>query len=247
MRPLSILTVRQLVVRIRYGNLAALERRRWELAERWLRGTGIEVGALHNPLRIPPTAGVAYVDRMDAVQLRTHYPELADKSLVPVDIIDDGERLGTLASESQDFVVGNHFLEHCENPIGVLEAWMRVLRPGGVAYVTVPDMRFTFDYKRPETPWAHLLTDRRDGGAGSRQEHYREWAERVEKLTGEKAACRAKALLSMRYSIHFHVWTSTSLQAFVERCVDELNLGFNLRACVRNGVETIVVLEKHRD
>ena len=36
---------------------------------------------------------------------------------VPVGCIDDGERLGKIADASQDFVIANHFLEHCQDPI----------------------------------------------------------------------------------------------------------------------------------
>ena len=66
------------------------------LAAHYLRGHGIEIGALHNPLKVPRRAHVSYVDRMAVPDLRAHYPELAREKLVPVDIIGDGETLSTL-------------------------------------------------------------------------------------------------------------------------------------------------------
>ena len=244
MPPLSRLTVPLLYLRVRYGSLASLIRRREDLARRWLTGNGIEVGALHKPLPVPAGVGVSYVDRMSTAELHGHYPEIPVMSLVPVDRVDDGERLETFGDSSQDFIIGNHLLEHCENPIGVLSAWMRVLKPGGIVYMAVPDKRFTFDSRRLSTDWPHLLADRHDGGISSRAGHYREWAEMVEGLIGSAAAVRAQALMAARYSIHFHVWTTTTLMAFLERCSHGLQLGFALREKVRNGAETLVVLQK---
>ena len=60
------------------------------MADTFLAGEGIEIGALHLPLRVPRAARVRYVDRMPVPELRQHYPELANENLVPVEIIDDG-------------------------------------------------------------------------------------------------------------------------------------------------------------
>ena len=111
---------------------------RAQLAAEFLRGGGVEIGALHQPMPVPPGAGVTYVDRMTVEDLRAHYPELAELPLTPVDVVDDGERLETFADESIDFLVANHFLEHCENPIGTIETHLRKLRPGGVAVLRGP-------------------------------------------------------------------------------------------------------------
>ena len=40
---------------------------------RFLRGTGIEIGALDFPLRVPPGAQVSYVDYLDGICLREAY------------------------------------------------------------------------------------------------------------------------------------------------------------------------------
>ena len=81
-------------------------------------GSGLEIGALQMPLRLPAGASVRYVDRFDVEELRSHYPELDDFELVAPDVIDDGEVLGTIPDESADFLIANHMIEHCEDPIG---------------------------------------------------------------------------------------------------------------------------------
>jgi hypothetical protein len=93
--------------------------------KRYLHGEGIEIGALHNPLEVPRSARVGYVDHLPVEELREHYPGLADEPLVEVDVVvdvvDDGERFSTIGDATQDFVIANHFLEQCEDPLGALD------------------------------------------------------------------------------------------------------------------------------
>ena len=77
------------------------------VANTYLSGTGIEVGALHNPLRVPDSAKGLYVDKLLVEGLRKHYPELNDVELVNVDIMADGERREMIGDETQDFVIAN--------------------------------------------------------------------------------------------------------------------------------------------
>src|SRR5438034_3915304 len=149
------------------------------LAPVYLKGRGLEIGALHNPLRVSSRAKVRYVDRLPVAGLRAQYPDLRDKKLVRVDVVDDGERLDTIGTATQDFVIANHFLEHCQDPIRTLDSFFRVLRPGGILYMAVPDKRFTFDRDRPVTPLAHLLRDHAEGPAWSRRGHYEEYVAHV--------------------------------------------------------------------
>jgi predicted SAM-dependent methyltransferase len=236
--------VRQLLARLVFGGVSPPRLRRQQLASRWLTGYGIEIGALYNPLAVSATSKVTYVDRMDVEGLRRHYPELSKESLIPVDIIDDGEFLTKFSDESQDFIIANHFLEHCENPIGAVATWLRVLRSDGIAYVAVPDKRFTFDYARPATTWQHVLRDWRKGFLWSREEHYREWAKLVENTPPREINARVQTLMKIGYSIHFHVWTSQTLQEFFHRCNTELSFPFTICEFVRNEREIIVVLKK---
>ena len=119
------------------AGLGVLDRAR--LASVYLRGSGLEIGALHHPLPVPRSACVSYVDRMTVAELRKQYPDLPSNELVEPDLIDNGETLSKVPAVSQDFVIANHFLEHCQDPIGTLENFFRVLKLGGILYLTVPD------------------------------------------------------------------------------------------------------------
>lgn len=132
-----------------------------ELADRYLRGCGIEIGALHHPLPVPETARVRYVDRFSHEALVRLYPTIDEESIVAPAIIDDGFELASIPEASEDFVIANHVIEHAPNPLGTLERWCRVLRPGGVLFATAPLAEKCFDHSRPITPLVHLVEDRR--------------------------------------------------------------------------------------
>jgi SAM-dependent methyltransferase len=67
--------------------------------------------------------------------------------------------LSTIPSSKYDFVLASHVLEHVANPLCALREWERVLTPGGVLLVILPDKRATFDHRRPFTPFAHIEAD----------------------------------------------------------------------------------------
>jgi SAM-dependent methyltransferase len=221
-----------------------VRRARVRLAKRFLRGDGLEIGALHLPLPMPRGARVRYVDRMTKDALVREYPELEGHALVDVDVVDDGERLATVPDGSVDFVVANHFLEHTEDPIGTLEQHTRVLRPGGVLFLANPDPRVTFDVGRPLTTIEHLARDHRDGPEVSRDEHYEEWARLVERAPESDVPARRDALRDAAYSIHFHVWTPAVLAELVRHCAHEEGIPIELEALVPVRHEFIAVLRR---
>jgi predicted SAM-dependent methyltransferase len=246
-RVLGVLPPR-LARRVRTVHRAVLPDRvvsaRLRIAKRYLTGEGIEIGALHNPLPVPRATRVRYVDRLPVPDLRAHYPELEQEPLVDVDIIDDGERLETIGDSTQDFIVANHFLEHTQDPIGTLLNAYRVLRPGGVLYLAVPDKRHTFDVDRQLTPVEHLLRDHDEGPEVSRREHFEEWARLVDKVPAEEVPRRAQQLMEQDYSIHFHVWTQRELLELLLAVRKRFELDFDLELMERIEYEVVFVLRK---
>ena len=234
-------------LRRRVGALLSPEARRLNacrrrLARRYVRGEGIEIGALHQPLDVPRDASVRYVDRYDVDGLRGHYPELAALPLVPVDIVDDGERLPSLQDASLDFVIANHFIEHTQSPLATLRNHLRVLRPGGVLYLAVPDKRRTFDVDRDVTPLDHVLRDLNEGPDWSRAQHFHEWAQYVDRAPDVGA--HAAKLMQEDYSIHFHVWTPDAFTELLEHARDELAMPFAIEQLESNQHEFIAVLRR---
>ncbi len=217
---------------------------RRELATRYLHGSGLEIGALHRPLPLPPDATVRYVDRMDCAGLRSHYPELAAEPLVEVDIVDDGETLSSQPDSSVDFVIANHFIEHTQDPLGTLTNHLRVLRPEGIHYLAVPHRRRTFDADRPPTPLEHIVRDHRESPGWSRPIHQEEWARLVDKTPAAEVPARVQELEQSDYSIHFHVWTPREFRALLEYARTELRLPFAIETLRPNGHEFIAILRR---
>lgn len=240
----TILLSRKLIARFLFGALLGHSRKRKRIAYDWLSGNGIEIGALHNPLPTNHETNVTYVDRMGNEELVCQYSDLSDRVLAPVDIVDDGEFLLSIDDRSQDFVIANHILEHCINPIGALQTWLRVLKFGGIAYIAVPDKRFTFDYKRATTTWNHFLDDSRETDESSHEAHYIDWLKNVIKTPEKESEDALAHLLRIRYSIHFHTWTAITLRDFFRKC--QADLGFPISICEfeKNGSELITILKK---
>jgi SAM-dependent methyltransferase len=217
---------------------------RMRIANRYLSGDGIEIGALHNPLPVPRSARIRYVDRLPVSELRAHYPELEQEPLVHVDILDDGERLATIGDSTLDFVIGNHFLEHTQDPVGTLVNAFRVLRPKGVIYLAVPDKRHTFDSDRPVTEFEHVLRDFDEGPEVSRRDHFEEWARLVDRVPEDEVPRRAEQLMEQEYSIHFHVWTQREALELLTALRERLHLDFDIELMERIEYEVVFVLRK---
>lgn len=196
----------------------------------WLSGRGLEIGALHDPLPVPRGVSVSYVDRLPADELRRHYPELADRPLAPVSILGDACDLSSVADDSQDFVIANHLLEHLEDPLRGLREMTRVLRPGGLLYVALPDPRLSFDRARPVTTVEHILEEFRSGTESTRRAHYEQWVDLVEWRTGADRDARVRELMEMGYSIHFHVLRPETWLELLTVARRELGLALELVA-----------------
>lgn len=67
--------------------------------------------------------------------------------------------LHVIADHQYDFVLSSHNLEHISNPVRALKEWVRVVKPGGVIILLLPDYRRTFDHRREPTPVEHMLED----------------------------------------------------------------------------------------
>jgi predicted SAM-dependent methyltransferase len=215
------------------------------IAAAYLHGTGLEIGALHNPLPVPKSTRVKYVDRLDVKDLRNQYPELVSEPLVNVDIVDDGETLAAIPDASQDFVIANHFLEHCQDPIRALANHFRVLKPDGILYLALPDKRYSFDCDRPSTVLEHLWRDYQEGPEWSCQQHVEEYVRLVQKVRDPAEIDKGVArLLKTDYSIHYHVWSEIEMIEFLASVRQRLALDFEFELIFKNRLEIIFVLRK---
>lgn len=129
-----------------------------------------------------------------------------------------------------DYVIASHVLEHVPNPVAALAEWVRVVRPGGIVYLVVPDRRVTWDHPRAPTPVAHLLEDYTRGTTACDPTHIDEFAHGVDWAqfnphtpAAEIPAARAALARGMHeavargedINIHFHTFEPATLHEFL--------------------------------
>ncbi len=218
---------------------------RKRISYKYLKGEGLEIGALHNPLSISEYAHVKYVDRLLSDELQKHYSDLNPAQMVTIDIIDNGETLSTVADDSLDFIIANHFLEHCENPIGTIRNQLKKIKAGGVIYYAIPEKTYTFDKERSLTEFDHLVEDDIKGTEISRKDHFYEWVNLVEKKQDpDEINARVSSLMTMNYSIHYHVWDSATIFQVLSKTNEYLGHPFSVVHFEQDDNEVIAVLQK---
>ena len=217
---------------------------RESIARLFIRGRGLEIGALNTPLRVPRSARVRYVDVVPEKTLLDQFPELSRGTIRVPDLLTDIESLSIVADGSEDFVIANHVLEHTEDPLRALQSVARVLRSGGIFYFALPDKRFTFDRTREITSLDHLITDHTAGPEVSRREHYEEWIRCVDGLTGDEATAKLDIMLRERSNIHFHVWEANDMIEWINYAINRLGVPFDVKLFAKHGSEVIWVLSK---
>jgi hypothetical protein len=79
----------------------------------------------------------------------------------------------------------------------------RVVKPGGIILLVVPERDACFDRDRPLTTLDHLTQDHELGAHLSRNAHYVEYDELVDHASGNDTFHRALVLAGKDYSIHF--------------------------------------------
>lgn len=77
--------------------------------------------------------------------------------------IADGVDLAGIEDGAYTAVLSSHVIEHFANPLRALEAWRRVLVPGGHLLTVAPHVAGTFDHRRPVTSLEHLREDHARG------------------------------------------------------------------------------------
>lgn len=237
------------------------------VAQSYIFGSGIEIGAFASPLTVPAGVKVAYIDKSDVDSVTEPFSisglTLEDfgvdvGSIIKPDIVDDGETLSKIGDYSQDFVIANHVLEHFEDPIKGFKNMLRVLRHNGVLYLSLPEMRRSFDQTRKQTTFEHILRDYEEGASWSRDQAYAEFANifvtqgtdkglfaktnGLQREAFEKE--QAKVLNEANFSIHFHAWTMDGMQDMFMQIKRRFKLAFETRLMLQNGDEVIFIFQK---
>jgi GT2 family glycosyltransferase/SAM-dependent methyltransferase len=127
------------------------------LSMRWLRGEGIEIGAGSSPTPVFGTASVVYAD----IEGGNRIFGANDVSIrYSIDDPVPDELKGRF-----DFAIISHVLEHSNIFLAALRHLMEFLKPGGIAYIAVPDKRYLMDKEwMDEFPIEHHIDELRSPG-----------------------------------------------------------------------------------
>lgn len=136
-----------------------------------------------------------------------YFSEAADLSVIP--------------SDSYDFLISSHMIEHSANPIKVLYEWARVVRPGGCLLLVAPNKELTLDHRRATTSLAHMIEDFEVDQSEEDLTHLEDSIENTDftnQTNGlDKATFKSFALKNFetRY-IHHHTFTLASFRELLE-------------------------------
>jgi SAM-dependent methyltransferase len=137
----------------------------------------LEIGPYHSPIA-PKALGyrTTTLDLVDADALRSR--AMADPSIddLGVDAIEEVDLVGSACDLADlvtkrfgpdkrfDWILASHTIEHMPDPIRFLEECAKMLAPGGVLRMAVPDKRGCFDHFRPASDiaeWVQAYRERR--------------------------------------------------------------------------------------
>jgi SAM-dependent methyltransferase len=200
-----------------------------------LSGEGIEIGPGHVPFPVPPTLFVRYLDRWEPTKLTALFPELGEQpGFSKPDVIADldMDRLTSFPDASLDFVIASHVLEHLANPLAMLVDIHRVLRPGALLVVLIPDRHKTFDRDRAPTSLSHLIDEYRRDVREVDDAHIMDFliGARVQ-LDGHRGPDEfAPDYLNFhrQRSVHVHVWDVEEFGGALDYGAEELGLRWNV-------------------
>jgi len=125
-------------------------------------GTVLEIGPAHNGI-LPKREGfrtktVDYLDRAGLVDKYRDFPQYSPEDIEDVDfVLPPGAQLSDVIKERFDLVLASHVIEHTTSLVHFVEECTRLLRPGGVLCLVVPDSRYCFDRFRERASLARVV------------------------------------------------------------------------------------------
>lgn len=125
-------------------------------------GSVLEIGPAHNAI-LPKREGfnTRTVDYLDREGLIERYRELTQYSPDDIEEVDyvlpPGAAMADVIDDRFDLVVASHVLEHTTSMVDFINESARLLNPGGVLALVVPDHRYCFDRFRERASLGRVI------------------------------------------------------------------------------------------
>ncbi|HEY8516561.1 MAG TPA: methyltransferase domain-containing protein [Candidatus Binatia bacterium] len=118
---------------------------------------GLEIGAFDLPTVLPEHGACEFADWRSTDELVAMFA-VPRETIAPIThVVARGRALSEQITTRYDYVIACHVLEHTPDPIAFLGDAGRLVRPGGIVFLAVPDKRRTADAGRPSTTLDELL------------------------------------------------------------------------------------------
>jgi SAM-dependent methyltransferase len=209
------------------------------IAEIFIKGVGLEVGAGDRPFPLPAGIKCFYGDILDTPALAKYFG--AQK--VSFDGVIDAQTMQGIPLQSLDFVISAHVIEHLYDPLGSIYAAIATLKPGGIFILAAPEMTKTWDKRRPPTTLEHVILDSQDGGESTRLQAYLEHFRHVHpEITGHElpeseVIARAPISMAQKMDLHVHAWRASDFTEMIEYAT--LHSPFKIEAVINCYVNEI--------
>jgi len=76
--------------------------------------------------------------------------------------------------ESIDYIIALHILEHCAEPVHVLNEWLRVLKPGGKLGVVIPNWKYNWNAASDTSKYGHRWNTSPESASDMIDKHFKE-------------------------------------------------------------------------
>ncbi|WP_460445738.1 class I SAM-dependent methyltransferase [Angustibacter aerolatus] len=113
-------------------------------------GSALEIGPAHNGILRKrdgyDSRTVDYLDRAGLIEKYKAHENYSPDDIEDVDyVLPPGAKMADVIDDRFDLVLASHVIEHTTSLIDFLNECTRLLRPGGVLALVVPDHRYCFD------------------------------------------------------------------------------------------------------
>lgn len=125
------------------------------------RSLGLEIGPSHCPVAAKRDGfNVRVLDHLDAEGLRAKYADhgVDITAIEEVDYVWSGQPLEELVGEARfAWIIASHVIEHVPDLVGFFNSCERILAPGGLVSLAIPDKRYCFDCQRENTALGRVI------------------------------------------------------------------------------------------
>lgn len=220
-----------------------------DFASRYIRGTGYEIGAQNSPLKSDNADKTIYIDYLSRQDSSRKY-NIPENECVEVDIIADATRLDAIPSSSASFIIANHVLEHCPDPIGAMKGWLRILESKGILFLTLPNYKSNeFDFEKLPAPLSHFVQDHDKSikGQDITTEHIHEHIQIIDGIAPDDASRfnqRYKAIIDSNLHTHYHVFDRNNVIDLLREVHHHTPIGVLNNLTFPNSIELLFIIQK---